>query len=506
MDRNLVISYEEQQKEQERQSEQNEQSKLLEQEKKRSASIFRKLAPASLAYALLYTFCVYKNPGGITIPVWVAASIAYAAYAVGLFGKRVKKSSMPAVWLMLLLGLSTFMTGNHIIIFLNNAVFFVLLVGFLLRNLTPEGRWEADVYPVRIVSAVCRAAAGIGKPFADGNAYRRVRAEGKEESGKGWYVLLGIAVAGPGILILGALLMTADLVFADFVRELIRGFKLPSRVFGVAAMILFGFFSSYCGVRKAAEEEVRAQERKREWEPVPAITVTFFISLLYVFFCGIQIFYLFLGNMQLPEGITYAEYARTGFFQLLFICILNLLLVSGVQKYFKKNRVLDVLLLVISVCTLIMTASSAWRMVLYIRAYHLTFLRMAVLFALAAAAFLTAGLMLSILRPAFPLTGYVFAVFGAVYLLFSFCHTDYWIASYNLARMEEAEDGIDYEYLSSLSTDAAPAVKEYLEELPYGVRNEYLRRTEQDRRNITPRNFNLSHYAAHRLLDARAGG
>lgn len=91
------------------------------------------------------------------------------------------------------------------------------------------------------------------------------------------------------------------------------------------------------------------------------------IAVLYLLFSAIQIVYLFIGNMQLPAGVTYAEYARRGFFQLLFVCVLNLAAVLSIQSYFKENRVLKALLLAISGCTLIMTASSACRMLLYIR-------------------------------------------------------------------------------------------------------------------------------------------
>jgi len=113
--------------------------------------------------------------------------------------------------------------------------------------------------------------------------------------------------------------------------------------------------------------------------------------VLYLLFSAIQIVYLFIGNMQLPAGVTYAEYARRGFFQLLFVCVLNLAAVLSIQSYFKENRVLKALLLAISGCTLIMTASSACRMLLYIRAYQLTFLRVSVLVALAVIALLMAG-------------------------------------------------------------------------------------------------------------------
>ena len=44
-----------------------------------------------------------------------------------------------------------------------------------------------------------------------------------------------------------------------------------------------------------------------------------------------HLFGLFLGKMQLPEGYTYAQYAREGFFQLLAVSILNLILVLAVS-------------------------------------------------------------------------------------------------------------------------------------------------------------------------------
>lgn len=44
-----------------------------------------------------------------------------------------------------------------------------------------------------------------------------------------------------------------------------------------------------------------------------ANTILVLISVVYVLFCIIQIFSLFLGKMQLPAGYTYARYAREGF-------------------------------------------------------------------------------------------------------------------------------------------------------------------------------------------------
>ena len=65
-------------------------------------------------------------------------------------------------------------------------------------------------------------------------------------------------------------------------------------------------------------------------------------------FCGIQIIYLFGGGGELPAGVTYAEYARQGFFQLLVVCILNLGAVLVMEHFFQRSRAVDAVLAVIA--------------------------------------------------------------------------------------------------------------------------------------------------------------
>lgn len=504
----MMMSFEEQQRRRQ------EQTEFLQQQKEQNACIhadmFRKLAPASLVYAVIYTFCVYKNISGITVPVWIAATIGYVCYVTARLGKKVKKDSAANAVMMILLGISTFTTGNIYIIWLNYAAFFLLLVCFLLHNLKEDKSWDFTAYAAETVVAVIGAIGNIAKPFADASAYFQTRQ--KNENGKGRYVALGICLAVPLILFLGVILVTADMVFADMIATLFENLLIPVHVFRVLFMLCFGFFSAYCGILYVAGHPQNVlRDRENKGEPVVAITVTLAVALLYLVFCAIQILYLFVGKMQLPDGITYAEYARTGFFQLLFVSILNLMLVLGVKRYFKQSRYLDIILMVISLCTLVMTASSARRMLLYIQVYHLTFLRIAVLVALTAIALLMAGVMVSIVRPAFPLLRYGFVVVGAIYLMFSFSHVDYFIADYNLAQVQNGGTARDYRYISSLSTDAAPAIAAYVQEHPDAGKeegseefdwvNRYRRRVAERCSDITPRSFNVSHYTAYRLLE-----
>lgn len=172
----------------------------------------------------------------------------------------------------------------------------------------------------------------------------------------------------------------------------------------------------------------------------------------------IQIVYLFAGLGTLPGEYTYASYAREGFFQLVFVCLINLVTVLLCIRVFRSHRILQVLLSIISLCTFVMTASSAYRMLLYIQFYHLTVLRVFVLWSLLVISFLMVGTLILIYKPDFPFVRYTLITTTVLFLLYSFSHPDYQIARYNISRMQEEADTSDMSYLYRLSADAAPVV------------------------------------------------
>lgn len=237
----------------------------------------------------------------------------------------------------------------------------------------------------------------------------------------------------------------------------------------------------------------------RQWGLIKYITVAATISVVYVFFCFIQIVYLFGGLMQLPSGYTYARYAREGFFQLLFVCILNVIIVLLGSELFRKNKILNAFLILITLCTYVMIASSAYRMGLYVSEYGLTATRLCVFWALGVIALFMLGVILSICKPAFSLFRYGIIVIGVCYLVLAFARPDYLVARYNTVCMEDT----DYKYLMSLSTDASPALAadaDFMENK--GMVTMYARQLAGET-NDSLRQLNVSHIkAAHLFRDS----
>ena len=223
----------------------------------------------------------------------------------------------------------------------------------------------------------------------------------------------------------------------------------------IMCILCYAFFSALCRYQPEEETETRG----KKCNPIVGITFTSVIAVIYLFYSVIQIIYLFIGqDGGIPAEITYAEYARSGFWELLFVSIINFLMVLVSIYLFQENKILKGILAIICMCTFIMIFSSAYRMWMYVDVYHLTFLRMFVLWFLGTLTLVMLGTILSIYKKKFPLFRYIMLVVGCCYIVFSLARPDYWIATYNIANTENMNMGELNYLVYSLSDDAAPAI------------------------------------------------
>ncbi|MCR4999465.1 MAG: DUF4173 domain-containing protein [Lachnospiraceae bacterium] len=434
---------------------------LIRAEAMERTSIFGKMIVPTLIYAVVFAFCVYDNWYGILMGGFAIATIVYMKHMMKVFGVEQKRGSLFYMVALVLLGFSNGLTGDDVIIFFNDLFIIGLVVVFLLHNYMDDVKWGPVAYLGAIFQSIFGAIPCIGDLGKDAACYSRSEDNASKKSL--FSVLIGIGIAIPLMLIIVGLLCSADVVFATILHDTLHIDFYTC--FGVLLTFLFGFVAAYCGMRFMGKGNVKfdATEGKR-FGAVVAVTVLSMITVVYVFFSVIQILSLFLGKMTLPDGYTYAKYAREGFFQLLFVCLLNVAIVLFTMAKFEQDLRVKWLLTAISICTYIMLASSAMRMMMYIQVYYLTRLRFMVLWGLATIAVVLIGVMIATFRKAFPLFKYLIVSVGIAYLVLSYSHMDYFITKYNLeAGAARAVDGdmeftyFDQEYLNGLSTDAAMA-------------------------------------------------
>lgn len=450
-------------------------------ETKRMKQNFPFFGPVTFVYSVFYAFCMFHNGSGVTFPFFMVGSLLFLYFSLSKLGISLKSGSWFYMISMILLSVSTFCTDDGRIIIFNKMGIFLLMMSLLLQQFFDTSQWKLGKYLLSICQLVLGSKSELKSPFLDASAYLKERK--KKDNSKFGYVILGFVIAFPLMFIVWFLLSSADAVFRDMSSRLIGNINVEN-IFNVAFRILFLYFASYLLTAYLCRHEMKEEVKdKRNGEPVLAITVTGMLSVLYLVFSVVQIVYLFMGRMQLPEGYTYASYAREGFFQLLAVSILNLIIVLSAMSFFKESKLLKAVLTVMSFCTFIMIASSALRMIIYIRYYYLTFLRILVLWALALLFMLFLGVIANIFAEKFPLFRYSMAVVTVLYLALSFSHPDYIIARVNVANaprgesqeVTRTEDEFfqssqlyhDYAYLSRLSADAAPVLIPYLRELGY---------------------------------------
>ncbi|HKM34296.1 MAG TPA: DUF4173 domain-containing protein [Lachnospiraceae bacterium] len=489
------------------------------------------LGLGSFLYACFYALCMYKNASGITYPFFLLGSLWFYYFCMKKLGISLKRESIFYMTSILLLGISTFLTADTRIIFMNKTGVFVLILSFLLHHFFEDANWTFGRYFCYLFATPFASLGEIARPVQDMAAF--CKENKKAGKGKILYVIIGLCVSIPLFLIIWILLMSADLVFGDLSIELFKKLDIRNMI-GILFTIVFVYYITYCIFSFLCKKPFSEEYRKvPQAEALLAITITLPLSALYVLFSVIQIVCLFMQKIDLTK-YSYAEYARQGFFQLLAVCIINLLLVLVGHAYFKESSLLKGILTVISLCTYIMVVSAAFRMILYIQNYYLTFLRLFVLWSLGVLFILLTGVIISIYSRTFPLFRFGMAVVTICYIILSFSHPDYWIAKCNVEHMYpytedhffDTEYYEDYEYLSNLSMDAAPVLEPVLKEKGFdldtaviGVEKGdgyqsltnyygglpceetswgyyYLRKMYMDTEGLGIRSFNLSRYIA----------
>lgn len=432
--------------------------------------VMRENAWFFLIMAFIYSICFatafYHNYIGITFPLITAATLA----ACGLFLKKNnipwKKSNWWYLAGCMLLGFSTVLTANIFVIFFNTVGILLLITVFMLRQVYDDSQWGFGQYLANIMFLYLNMIPEMASPFINLAHCLDKRKKVQKKNKTALYVLLGMVIGLPMMALAIALLSSADQIFSKVVGDLCyklwKQILFSPNVFLVIVLMILGFFGIYSFLSALTLNNMfQWNSRRTKQNPVIAITFLSMVTMVYLIFCVIQAVFLFTGGLLLPEGYTYAAYARQGFFQLLFVCIFNLIVVLCAMSFFEVNKILKGLLLLCSGCTYIMIVSSALRMILYIDTYHLSFLRVLVLWFLALLAVLMAGVVRTVLKPEFRLFRYSMTMVTVCYLLFSCARVDVLVAEYNMARLKEDISYEDLEYLADLSIDTLPVLSRY---------------------------------------------
>ena len=318
-------------------------------------------------------------------------------------------------------------------------------------------------------------------------------------------VARGLLLATPVVACFTALLMAADSVFASYITQLFSlqlPFDVPTLIGHLMLTLLIGWgccggllaalasdtrspfaqafetiFGGLAGLVRAAPLRATAEALPSEgatqrlnlpkrpplslgW--VEALTILLAVDLLFGSFIVIQSAYFFGGLNTLDRsGMTFAEYARRGFFELLAVACLSLgmlcaLAVATRRATSGQRRGFNAASGALIALVLGLLASAFQRMLLYEQAYGYTQLRLYTQGFMIWLVVVLGLFLLGLLRDRprlFVLGSFSAALIGLA--LLNIVNPDAMIVRENVARYH-ADGKIDADYLSELSADATP--------------------------------------------------
>lgn len=420
---------------------------------------------AAAILGLLGDLLLRATPWGVNVGIWVLALVGLAVALMVRSGVEARgQGRWLVVPLILFAALFAWRDSNTLAV-INGLALLAALSGVVLRSgsgrIAVSGLLEYVFWGFQ--TALFAFAGILPTAFRD-VGWRELRGGGYAPL---LAVLRGLAIAAPLLLLFGTLFVAADAVFEDLV----------SNLFDFDLAEFFGHVLLFAGIAWASAGLLRLAIAGGEL-PTPGERPAFLrlgivevgvvlglLDALFLAFVLVQVRYFFGGAGQVlgSGGLTYAEYARRGFFELVTVTALVLpilllahwLLRSGKPWHSRLFRFLAGLL--VSLLFVVM-ASALQRMRLYTAEFGLTELR---LYTTAFMVWILTVLILFVLtvlrdrRDRFAF-GALATGFLAVATL-NVINPDARIVRTNVAR-HEAGKQFDAAYLASLSADAVPAL------------------------------------------------
>lgn len=191
--------------------------------------------------------------------------------------------------------------------------------------------------------------------------------------------IIGVFISG---LIL-ALLTSADAYFDKFLSSIVTNINVDFNLWYVIKGIIYFVILFVIGINLFKNKEIALKESKMSRVNKTVITTMLFIvNFVFVLFLISEISKLCGNFLKVPKGYIYSSYAREGFFQLLFVTLINfgiILYLIYKTNLVKEDKKVKCLVLSLIAFSIFLIFNSYYRMFLYIGRFGFTNLRLQVI-------------------------------------------------------------------------------------------------------------------------------
>ena len=294
----------------------------------------------------------------------------------------------------------------------------------------------------------------------------------------GGAALRGLLITIPLLIGFGILLTTSDVRFEAMISDALDwGWDTEQVIRYLITFIICGWIVAAILRGSVLNKGLVAQTPPHlpRWQlsSIEIVMVLGALNILFLSFIIVQFSYFFGGDalVQSSQGPTYARYAQQGFFQLVAVAFLVMALLLFIHWMYKpssrlETKLFPVLAAIMVVITMVIEATAAHRMYLYIRVYGLTELRLYTSVFMLWLVVVFLWFSVTVLRE--QRDRFVFGAISTALFLIGLLHVinpDARIADVNLARLQVGER-FEAEYVTSLSADVVPTLLTTLHNLP----------------------------------------
>lgn len=433
---------------------------------------------AWLCLLIGYLFCCAFPPMDFPLGMFSVMVFGVAVTFITLLKKKAKISVSVMVSGFLSLAFSfTFLLNTDLFPMFIAFVCALVFYGFFVYRATGNvsGKGNGDFLPLELL----RALKGFSI-LAIADMFRLMFTR-KNKSFKALLkILIGlIAAVIPTAVVIS--LLSYDGRFSELLRNafsFIIDFDFREQLlyisFGcIVAMYIFGVYAVNTSDRKPIDcESLRQKTERVRFAPLLTVVATLFpLAVVYIFFFVSQWdYYLSAFTGKLPEGVVnYADYARSGFFELCTVSAINLVIIIAVALFTRRSGkgekvFLRVVSALFSVMTLVLIGTALAKMSLYIDRFGLTEKRLLSSWLMIVIALVFVFIVIRSIFAKFRL--FAVSTVAIVLMCGVLAVSDYgsFIANYNVERYVSGEtDEIDLKALINADTSAVPAIVRLME-------------------------------------------
>ena len=413
-----------------------------------------KILIGALFLSLWQSLLFWKQDLGIsvllfTIPIiWITTKLLKG----NIKNKKALLISIPIIVLS-----STYFIFDNLTFYLINIVLIPILYLIMVIWAISDFQIKSIIYkiilmifePLNYIGDVIRA---VLKEFNPKEKDEQI-GEKKEKNN----IFKAVCFTGIIALIVIGLLCSADNEFAKIFSTIFKDInifnvsELTGRI--IIIIIAFFYFAGFFMNMLDKENGLKEFEKDEKAEKKESYTIRMMITVLnlvYLVFCFTQIKVLFT-----EQNIKYSEFARKGFFQLMIVSLINIVMIlkannKNLRENEKQDKYKKTMCIVMVIFTLVIIISAFARMTLYQQNYGYTRLRVLVDLTLITEIILLIPTVIYILENKINLIKTYFVIIVTMYCIVNFVNIDKFIVKNNINRYKETGN-IDLNYLIEMN-------------------------------------------------------